>query len=92
MPLCAKIIISGYVQGVGYRYFALSAAHEFALTGWVKNIAHGKVEVYAEGEKSKLDEYIARLKQGPFNSTVTYVDVTVFEIDEKRFLDFIITH
>ena len=92
MALCAKIIISGFVQGVGYRYFALRSAHELSLTGWVKNISHGKVEVYAEGEKEELDEYIAKLKQGPFNSTITDVDVTTFECEVRKFPDFRITH
>ena len=92
MALCAKIIISGYVQGVGYRYFALKTAHALAITGWVKNIAHGKVEVYAEGAKEQLDDFVVQLKQGPFNSTVTDIDVTIFESEEKKFSDFRITH
>ena len=48
--------------------------------------------MYAEGAKEQLDEFVVQLKQGPFNSTVTDIDVTIFEREEKQFPDFRITH
>lgn len=83
----AKIMVSGYVQGVGYRYFALDAAAALGVKGYVRNIAGGKVEVYAEGEKSLIEELIGKLRQGPFNSQVSDVDVTYVEA-ENKYADF----
>lgn len=59
------VLISGRVQGVGYRYFAERWAGELGLTGWVRNLHDGRVEVVAEGPRSKLDEFLGRLKTGP---------------------------
>ncbi len=57
--------ISGIVQGVGYRYFAYRKANEYGLTGYVKNLPDGRVEVFAEGEKVRLEHFISDLKRGP---------------------------
>lgn len=57
--------ISGIVQGVGYRYFAYRKANEYGLTGYVKNLPDGRVEVFAEGKKEVLDQFLSDLKRGP---------------------------
>jgi acylphosphatase len=62
---CVQIIISGKVQGVGYRYSAQQAADEYQLTGWVQNKINGDVEIIAEGEQHQLDQFISWTKQGP---------------------------
>lgn len=59
------VLISGRVQGVGYRFFAERYANELGLTGWVRNLRDGRVEVVAEGPRPKLDEFLGRLKTGP---------------------------
>ena len=56
------IIIDGEVQGVGYRYFAVRLANSLGIVGWVLNRHDGCVEIDAEGEKSVLERYIAKLK------------------------------
>jgi acylphosphatase len=58
-------VISGRVQGVGFRAFAQRAAQEIGLTGWVRNLANGDVEAHANGSLEQLDEFDARLRTGP---------------------------
>ena len=69
-------IISGRVQGVGYRYSARNYAAELGLVGWVKNRIDGKVEMIAEGDKISLEQLLTWLKQGPRFADVTNVVVT----------------
>ena len=57
--------IRGRVQGVGYRYFAQSAAAELGLTGYARNLDDGRVEVYAVGPAQKVAELSGRLHRGP---------------------------
>lgn len=60
-----KYIITGRVQGVGYRYFACKAAAMHAVSGTVRNAADGSVECIAEGERSALDAFRDELRRGP---------------------------
>jgi acylphosphatase len=64
-PDARRWFISGRVQGVGYRYFAQSAAVALGLTGYARNLADGRVEVYAVGPENKLSELAGTLRQGP---------------------------
>ncbi len=69
-------IISGRVQGVGYRYSARNTASQLNLVGWVKNRMDGKVEMIAEGDKIILEQLLTWLKQGPRFADVTNIEVT----------------
>jgi len=63
------VIYTGRVQGVGFRFTALDAANKFKLTGWVKNLPDGRVEMVAEGEEAALEKFSAEI-----NSTMaTYI-------------------
>ena len=65
-PKTARVyVISGRVQGVGYRAFAQHAARELGITGWARNLANGDVEAHANGSPQQLDEFDARLRMGP---------------------------
>ena len=57
--------VSGRVQGVAYRYFAERRAAEIPVTGWVRNLRDGRVEIMAEGEKADLESFLGFLHQGP---------------------------
>ncbi|MEJ2636102.1 MAG: acylphosphatase [Calditrichia bacterium] len=48
--------VSGNVQGVGFRYFTYKRAKSYNLTGYVKNLANGNVEVFAEGDRGDLEK------------------------------------
>lgn len=80
-------IVSGRVQGVGYRFFAESRACLLHLTGYVRNLPEGGVEVVAEGEEATLSSFLNSLRQGPPAGRV--LDVQVFWTDAKdEFEDF----
>jgi acylphosphatase len=76
MKARAHVFVSGRVQGVFFRDHTRRWAVSLGLTGWVKNIWDGRVEVLAEGEKESLEALIARLKQGPPSASVENVEVT----------------
>ena len=67
-------LIRGRVQGVGFRYFAQRAASELGLTGYVRNLDDGRVEVYATGPPDKLSDLAAALRSGPRFSDVRGVE------------------
>jgi acylphosphatase len=76
-----RFLVGGMVQGVGYRYFAMRAARRLGLSGYAKNLADGRVEVYAYGEASKLAELRGELERGPQSASVS--GVTEEEVPPK---------
>ena len=70
MKVCRQFLVSGRVQGVGFRAFTLRAATKFAIEGWVRNLADGRVEAIAVASREKLIEFEARVKKGPLASRV----------------------
>ena len=71
----AHVVVSGDVQGVGYRYTMLIVAREAGVSGWVRNRRDGTVEAEVEGTPEQLDEILAWMAEGPPGSRVT--DATV---------------
>jgi acylphosphatase len=69
------IIVSGLVQGVGFRYFVVRKARELGLNGFVKNRYEGDVEIVAEGNLGMLNQFIEELKVGSISSDVRDVKV-----------------
>lgn len=69
-----RCLICGAVQGVGFRYFAERAAREIGVTGWVRNLDDGRVEVRANGTISQLDDFEMRLRKGPPHADVRSVE------------------
>lgn len=70
-----RLVLRGMVQGVGYRYFVLRKAKEFDVTGLVRNIPSGEVEVIAEGKKEEVEKFFQEIKQGPVSAHITsYVE------------------
>ena len=67
--------IFGIVQGVGFRYFAYQEAIDLQLQGYVKSLVNGNVEVYAEGSRDKLKQFVEILNQGPRFGTVDKVEL-----------------
>ena len=67
--------ISGRVQGVSYRRYAVREARSLGLTGWVRNLADRRVELVAEGEEASLEELVSRCWKGPSLAIVRGIDV-----------------
>jgi acylphosphatase len=76
MPAQARLqaVVHGRVQGVSFRYYTQRCARELGLTGYVRNLWEGSVEVVAEGQRAALDELLAFLRVGPRAAYVTQVD------------------
>lgn len=68
-----RAVINGYVQGVGFRFFARRAALDEGVFGWVRNCPDGTVETVVEGDPAAVERYLEKLRQGP--GRVTSVDV-----------------
>lgn len=71
----AHIIVSGVVQGVGYRYFVMKLARKRELTGRVKNLPAGEVEILVEGPRGLIESLVKELWTGNPWATVRNVDV-----------------
>ena len=68
------LVIHGRVQGVGFRYFAASSARALALSGWVRNLPDGSVELCAEGEAAELERLRSVVARGPAHSHITHIE------------------
>jgi len=73
-----RFLISGRVQGVGYRNFAERSAQEAGVTGWARNLDDGR----ANGTSGQLEDFEARLRQGP-----RFADVRKVELMEAAVLE-----
>jgi len=69
------VIIKGYVQGVGFRYWAYQRATYLGIKGYVKNRCDGSVEVLAAGEGENLEHFLQLLNKGPAGAQVDEVEI-----------------
>ena len=69
--------VYGIVQGVGFRFSTVSQARRLGITGYVRNMSDGSVEVVAEGKKEELDRLVKWLEKGPPGAVVRKIDVRV---------------
>jgi len=79
--------VKGIVQGVGFRYFVYRHAKTLDLTGYVRNLPDGRVEVVAEGSEESLRELVSLLWEGPVGSYVENVELEWSEA-KNEFKDF----
>ncbi len=70
-----RYLISGNVQGVGYRSFAVRAACARGVGGWVRNLPDGRVEVLAQGDEAAIAALLEDLRRGPRSAAVSRIDV-----------------
>ncbi len=75
MRRARRYLVSGRVQGVGYRYFAADAARREGLSGSVRNLADGRVEAVADGDAESLERFERALRRGPSRARVEHVIV-----------------
>ena len=73
------IVVTGKVQGVGFRYWLYQIANEKNVYGWVKNINTNEVEAVFLGEEKKVDEIIKLCRKGPTSSNVVSVKIEDYQ-------------
>ena len=73
--------ISGVVQGVFFRASAQRQARQLGVVGWVRNMAVGRVELYAEGPRLAVDQFMAWAAQGPAHAVVRAIDQNAVEAE-----------
>jgi acylphosphatase len=85
--IARRYLISGRVQGVGFRMFAESAARREGVHGWVRNLADRRVEVVCEGEADAIERFERAIRQGPTSARVDRVEIdsTSLTIPETGF-------
>ncbi len=72
----AHIVVSGRVQGVFFRAKTQEKAQQLGVTGWVKNLAEGRVEAVFEGEKPQVEQLVKWAKKGPSGAIVNDLDLS----------------
>jgi acylphosphatase len=77
------ILVSGRVQGVGFRWFTEREAERWAIAGYARNLADGSVEVRAQGDERALDGFCKELKRGPRAARIQELRVTPVAVDES---------
>jgi acylphosphatase len=87
MLVSRRLLISGRVQGVGFRWFAIERASVEGITGWVRNLPDGGVEIVAEGDAEAMERFERALRHGPGRARVDDVAVDILT-PTGRFLSF----
>jgi acylphosphatase len=82
--LTKHYLISGRVQGVGFRAYTQRIGEALNLIGWVRNLRDGRVEALVQGPEAALNEFEKQLRQGPPRSSVLEVVVTARTMEEKN--------
>lgn len=80
MALARRFLVTGRVQGVGFRYFTETTAVSLGLRGFVRNLRDGRVEVVAEGAAEAVDAFEQALRTGPAHARVDQVEVSRAEL------------
>ena len=82
MTKAVHVLVSGLVQGVGYRQGCRHAARALGLVGWVRNLDDGRVEIYAQGGDAGVDRFLDWVWAGPAPAAVVGVETDVVAVDE----------
>jgi acylphosphatase len=80
-PRACVLVVSGRVQGVGFRWFAEREAVRRDVRGFVRNLEDGSVEIFAQADPSALEEFCECVRRGPAASRVERVEIRSVEVD-----------
>jgi acylphosphatase len=87
----AEILVNGFVQGVGFRYFVVRNAEQLGLKGFTKNLFSGEVFTVVEGELAMIEELFRKIKTGPRNADVKNAVITWSE-PKNEFKSFVVEY
>lgn len=87
----ARVLISGLVQGVGFRYFVTSRADQYKVTGYVRNLDTGSVEIVAEGDKEEVYSFLRALRKGPAHAEIINFQ-TEWSVYQGEFEEFFVKY
>lgn len=90
--MVVHVLISGFVQGVGFRQFMRHHALKLGLTGWTKNLPDNRVESIFQGSKEQIDQMIFICRKGPFLSEVNDVVAEWKDKSTENFKTFEVLH
>ena len=82
-----KILVSGQVQGVGFRWSASKLAHQLGVTGTVQNLPTGQVAIVASAAATVLSDFTHQL-QGGLAPWIQVTDLTITDVPTQQFSDF----
>jgi acylphosphatase len=88
--LVRRVIVEGFVQGVGYRDFARRAALKLRISGWVRNRWDGTVEALIRGAPADVEAMLAEMRRGPRGARVTSLRLLDPDDDEAPTGSFLI--
>ena len=86
-----KFVIQGRVQGVGYRWFVLNEAKRLNVSGFVRNLVDGSVEVFAQGDLTSVYKLKEQLRSGPSFARVDKI-IETEDVVDKQLTDFKVTY
>lgn len=81
-------VISGRVQGVGFRYFILDKAELIGVSGWVSNLPGGDVRTVAVGDENQINDFLLYIRKGPAGARIEKVDYKIEDTYENEFSGF----
>lgn len=70
------VYVKGRVQGVAFRWYAQERANQLGVSGWIRNLDDGRVEVWVEGEQDSVEQMLAWLRRGPPSARVEGLEVS----------------
>ena len=85
--IARRFLVSGRVQGVGFRFFVTRTAARLGVTGWTRNLPDGRVEVMAQGDRETLEALKADLSIGPRTARVQDLEISD-ETPDIKLMDF----
>jgi acylphosphatase len=84
MRVARRYLLSGRVQGVGFRYFTQRIAAQHGISGWVRNTPDSRVEIEAEGDAEAMRQFESRVSTGPAGAHVDDVDMAEIAVGPLR--------
>ncbi|WP_270182664.1 acylphosphatase [Alkalihalobacillus sp. CinArs1] len=78
------LIVSGQVQGVGFRAFTQQKAAKYNLSGYVKNNTDGSVEIEAQGDETQIKQFISSIEKGSAFSSVDKINANEEEVKQEE--------